>query len=150
MRPLLLASGQFRTDNSSRGYRMAAPWQPQSAGPRAAPTIAVGDLGQRAARQWPEFVDRPTDRHQRKSRNILRDTEQRLDFVLAADVVGGDHRSETKTSASEDDVLDSRVDAGAANAFGIGDLVTPRGGDLGRQGFACRHRGVAGAGDQQY
>src|SRR5262249_22298195 len=101
MRPLLLASGQFRTgpagpwDNSSRGYRMAAPWQPQSAGP-----IAVGDLGQRAARQWPEFVDRPTDRHQRKSRNILRDTEQRLDFVLTADVVGGDHRSETKTSAS--------------------------------------------------
>jgi hypothetical protein len=48
-----------------------------------------------------------------------------LDFVLAADVVGGDHGAEAEGTASENDVLHRRIDAGAADAVGIGEFVLP-------------------------
>src|ERR1700751_696541 len=97
----------------------------RSAGPAAAPAIGVGDFGQWAAGQRTEFVDRPTDWHQREGRNILGNAEQRLDFALTADVVGRDHGPEAQAAASEDDVLHRRVNAGAANAVGVSNLFCP-------------------------
>src|SRR5438067_5147430 len=94
-------------------------------GPGGSPAVGVGDFGQRPAGQRPELVDRPAHRHQRPSEDILRNSEKRLDLVLASDVVGSDHRAEPKTAAGENDVLHRRIDAGAADALGIGGLFLP-------------------------
>src|SRR5215472_3397006 len=49
------------------------------------PAVGVGYLGERAAGQRPESVERPADRHQSKGRDLLGGAAQRLDLVLAAD-----------------------------------------------------------------
>jgi hypothetical protein len=83
------------------------------------PAIDVRDFGERATHQRAESVNWPADRHQRERRNLLRDAKQRFDFALTADVVGGNDRAEAKTAASEDDILNSRINVSGATTSPI-------------------------------
>ena len=109
----------------------------------------MDDLGEGSTSQRPESVERPADRHQRKSRYVLGDAEQSLDLILAADVVGGDYRAEAKGTAGEDDVLHGGVDAGTANTVGVGDFVLPADGNVGWQRLARRKSRAAPAGEEK-
>src|SRR5271170_4528264 len=62
--------------------------------PRIAPSVLESDLSHRFTREGPEILQRPADRHQREGRHVVRDAEQVLEVGLAAQVVGGQHRSE--------------------------------------------------------
>src|SRR5260370_8660803 len=92
-------------------------------GPPARTAVGIGDLGDRAADERAERVERVADRHQRESLHVVRHPEHRLHLILAADVVGGDRGAEPERAAREDDVLDCRVDAGAADALYVALLL---------------------------
>src|SRR6516162_1031170 len=121
----------------------------QLAGPGGSPTVGVSDLSEWPAGQRAESVKRPADRHQRERRYILRDAEHFFDLGFAADVVGSDDRAEAESTACENDVLHGRVDAGAADAVGVGSFVFPADGDVWRQCLAGRQGGAAPAGEKK-
>src|SRR6266478_9789890 len=101
-------------------------------GPPARPPVGVDDLGDRATDDRTERVERIADRHQREGLYVVRHPEHRLHLVLAADVVGGDRGAEPEGAAREDDVLDCRVDAGAADALDVALLLEMARANVGR------------------
>src|SRR5260370_32544314 len=92
-------------------------------GPPARPAVGIGDLGDRAADDRAERVERVADRHQREGLHVVRHPEHRLHLILAADVVGGDRGAAPERAAREDDLLYCRVDAGASDALDYALLV---------------------------
>jgi hypothetical protein len=108
----------------------------------------MSHLGDGPPREWPEFADRKTDRHEREGVDVRRQPEHGLHFVLEADVIGGDDGAEPQRTAGEDDVLDRGINARAANTILITPLVLIVRLELRQERFARRQFPHREAGNQ--
>src|SRR5689334_6831013 len=88
----------------SPGRLLALLRGPRISWPGRAPAIGMADFLQGTPGQRSEFVERPADWHQCPGRDILGNPEQQFDFMLAANVISGNHGAQPKSAASEKNV----------------------------------------------
>ena len=86
-----------------------------SARPPRSPAISEGDLGSRASCEWPLLAAWVPIGITAKVDTSSGRPRMSTDFVFVQDVIGGDQGPETKCPARQDDILDCRSDARAAD-----------------------------------
>src|SRR5262245_57955139 len=87
----------------------------------------------RAPAERAEVSQRIADRHHGERVDVLRDVEQGLYLLFAADMVGGDGCAQAECAAGKDDVLHRRIDARPSNTRNVALFVCKTVVDLGRQ-----------------
>src|SRR3954452_7634402 len=84
-----------------------------------APFVAVDDLLEGPAAQWPEIPHRPADRQDRVGMRLRRQSEDRVDLLAITGMARRQRRAEAERAGCQAHVLHRPIDGGAGRAVRV-------------------------------